>query len=273
MSSLSRLLCCVGVVFKFAVIVAADSTADLQALPRLLEVDVIFPRNDTYKPVFPFPIVIAARGLPAADPHGLRVQLTMGPRGPFSKFIGEMHYSPGDLAKATDVFYMIDSDFDIINSTSASWELHWLFLLDPNCTVTKDDPNDRNNNTEIKGSIKFTIDKEGKLPDIVPLDDSCPVPIASFNMTGADDYTPVNGPNDCFVYVDHPADPCAVKGTSLLESKVRSKMEGLLCDGRKWPQDSQKFICPVSAAPLTQPILRAVMIAGALLWAAVFIGI
>lgn len=267
MPSLSALLLTFLCAFSKFAMVAADSEADMASLPRLLEVDAIFPRNDTYQPVFPFPVVVAVRGLPAAFPHGLRVQLRMGPSGTTPQFVGELDYLPGDVAKATDTFYMIESEFRIINSTSPNWEVNWMLMLDPNCTVTEDNPYDSNNYTEIKGSIEFTIDKEGKLPDIVSLDDSCPVPLASFNMTGADGFTPFNGPNNCFEYVDHPADPCAVKGTSSLESKVKSRMERLLCKGQKWPQDSQKFACPYSGATATQPISQTIMIAGALLWA------
>ncbi|KAL1866814.1 hypothetical protein VTK73DRAFT_4513 [Phialemonium thermophilum] len=272
MSSASRLFCWLGLFLRVA-IVAAESVPEQEELPRLLEVDVIFPRNDTYRPVFPFPVVVAIRGLPAAYRHGLDVQLFMGPRDIPTYVLGGLdYYTPGDLGKATDTFYIVRPDIRIINSTTPGWQLEYLVLLNPNCTVTREDRDRRNNETEISRTIEFTIDeKAGKFPDIVPLDGSCPQPIASFNMTGQHGYIPFPG-DDCFVYVDYPADPCAVKATSSVESMVGTMMNRLLCKGHKWPQDAQKVACPYSAAVSTWRIPYPALLAGLLMWATIMMG-
>lgn len=268
MPSSSRLLFWLCV-FKF-IIVTAESKDDLTSLPRLLEVDVVFPRNDTYRPIFPFPIVVAVRGAPATVHHGLDVLLDLGPVGMAGRPVGRLDLEPDDLVMATDPYYIIDEDIHLINSTSPHWQLHWRFLLDPNCTATPDDPTAQNNYTEFEGSIHFTLGDEGKLPDIVSSDNSCPAPIASFNVTDMGSYVPRNGPNSCLELVDKRPDPCAVKGTASLASKVKSRMERLLCKGEAWPESLRKFSCPMSSAPSTQPILRLFMFSGATaLWAMV----
>lgn len=240
---------------------AKGSSEDLTSLPRLVEVDLIFPRNDTYRPVFPFPLVVAVRGAAAALKHGLLVQLFVGTSTRSMDLSGSLE--PKDFLElpSADPYYWILLDWHIINSTSPHWRFDWSLSLDPNCTATPDKPMAQNNYTSLDGSVYFTIDKQGKLPDIVPSVDSCPLPIASFNMTcPGSGYVPYRGPDNCFAYIDQLPDPCPVKATPSLESKVT--MQAALCEGQDWPNNTQKFFCPRGSAHSTHIVSQALIITG-----------
>lgn len=195
MPSLSFLLCCLCA-FSGTIVSAKQAKEDLTTLPRALELDLVFPRNDTYKPVFPFPIVVAVRGAPAMMDFGLDLELSMGPDIPgLLTSAGGLTDVPIALLTKKDTYYLISANTRLINSTSPHWRLDWMFILNPNCTAAlnstaPDSPPASINYTDIRGSLHFTVSSEGKLPDIVPSDDSCPLPIVAYNVTGHETYNP-----------------------------------------------------------------------------------
>jgi hypothetical protein len=121
---------------------STEAQDDDRSLPANVEVDLIFPRNDTYKPIFPFPIVFVIRGGRATLEHGLHVwwsaeyaSRTLYTTAPSS---GYLSGKDDQIYGSTEpIYYLIQESQAVVNSTFPHWRLDWGVTINQNCTFAE----------------------------------------------------------------------------------------------------------------------------------------
>lgn len=173
-------------------LMASLMTATATANSGIFEVDLLFPRNETYTPQALMPLVFALQSPILAQP--LRFTIEWG------LWEGNYSTSPGaDIEGSFDSLdsfsqdsdnlsvsdpYFITSFTDTRSRLDGTWTLSW-FLQANNCTT----PPPRSNDTtaiQQNGSIVFTVSSLGQAPDLVAatsVDVCSSAPAYAFNMT------------------------------------------------------------------------------------------
>jgi hypothetical protein len=238
---------------------ANASSTNFSTLPANVEVDLIFPRpNETYQPVYPFPIIFALRGAAATLDYDLQLEWELLPPGNVS-YNGENGGSlfQEDLAavRGNATYYMIQRT-TAINSASKNptWGFQWFFNLAPNCSTPIGNTMATNLTVQV-GNIHFYTSPTGKLPDIIPDDGSCPLPLVAYTVANHE-YYPNEGrgaySGDCLVLnqLDQPPlpSPCDVKANSSLVAQVSQKLTAdMKCPGTTWPDPTFNGTCTSGA--------------------------
>ncbi|SPO07444.1 uncharacterized protein DNG_10138 [Cephalotrichum gorgonifer] len=199
----------------FAGTTHADPEDYVTPLKAKVELDLVFPTpNETYKRIFPFPIVFAFQGMKQAWPHRVAMDwevraegeeqddlwrsggsfplgLPREERGDTGSVVGTEGQSPGDL---DTVFYTVGAR-NVRNSTATTFTiLYWLYYYE-NCSIAEEwSPRLFEGGVaeyKVTGSLSFMIDDETGLdPTAVGLpDDTCAMGLATIQMkafVGAD---------------------------------------------------------------------------------------
>ncbi|TPX06880.1 uncharacterized protein E0L32_002376 [Thyridium curvatum] len=126
----------------FACALSAEKTPQNQqpTLPTRLEVDLIFPRNDTYAPIYAFPVVFAIRGAaPLINPRTteslVKVNWYLSAEKAMVS-LGNLDFEQQSVVDAgLEPYYMIQAANTLVNSTEASWTLEWTVQLASNSTA------------------------------------------------------------------------------------------------------------------------------------------
>jgi hypothetical protein len=156
-----------------------------QTFPSIAEVDLLFPRNDTYAPTVLMPVVVAIQNTPVAAPLNLALewhlyQLTDGNiTGVANKIITKSY-----LTATTPIYYEYSSFYNLTTVESA-WSLFWTITSD-NCTQFP------TNDSSIPGYLQvntvfFTTKNGAQATDLVAAtaDDVCAgAESFTFNVTG-----------------------------------------------------------------------------------------
>src|SRR3978361_1099068 len=98
-----------------------------EAFPQTVEIDLIFPRNETYAPTAYFPIVFAIQNYAPAWPWHLAIDWALNGAdgktlGAVSDMEGGMESSGTAITSSTEPFFMINST-KLMNNTSGQWSL------------------------------------------------------------------------------------------------------------------------------------------------------
>ena len=227
------------------------------------ELDLIFPRiNETYKPVYPFPVVFAIRNPGAVWPYNFHFEWTMMPinkrasesdHGRFPLIVDGL--STSGIFEGSDPHYQIYGAVEVFNTTHKEWFIDWGATLLRNCTDNERTatPDQINATT---GNFRFYFDKEnGKLPDIyqpdasassadADADSGCPRPLWTVNLS--DESRPDSGCVRLDLEDPYPEpSPCAVRPTEELAANVTAEMlRTAMCVGvTEWPSEELTGYC------------------------------
>ena len=122
-------------VWSLLVLLSCCSTAQV-AFPTTVEVDLIFPRNDTYAPTALMPIVFAIQNSQLAAPLDLNFQYDIfqlgAPDGPSVSGILDLRWAK---FSSSDPFFAFRST-QKLNATESEWSLVWT-LSSGNCSGTE----------------------------------------------------------------------------------------------------------------------------------------
>lgn len=238
--------------------------------PFDLGVNLVFPRpNETYRPVYPFPVVFAITGAAEAWPYQFR--FTWGLEGNHS---GTVHvddrplasgdlpektlFTEGQLEPAEEPYYFIVGRDLLANSTSTEWLFDWRLEVSDDC-----DPQEQGKSFSRVGHMNFSSSPNGSLPNMTAnTGKPCPLEVLHLrfleNKTTPEDVKKYRYSNSCVVLTDQEGsgDPCKIDTGSKLKSLVTVKMlETASCPtNQSWPDEenlrgpeSCSFLYPESA--------------------------
>ncbi|KAF4494399.1 hypothetical protein FAGAP_9488 [Fusarium agapanthi] len=129
----------------FVVLGIREKEKPLPPFPIDLGVSLIFPRpNETYRHVYPFPIVFALTGAVKAWSYGFKLQwrLEGNRKTPIKKedvpivyrSVPYWLYSSGSLDPATEPYFVIYATSIMSNTSYTEWELGWSFSVLQECS-------------------------------------------------------------------------------------------------------------------------------------------
>ncbi|KAE8141323.1 hypothetical protein BDV38DRAFT_296836 [Aspergillus pseudotamarii] len=114
--------------------------------PQTIELDLVFPRNDTYAPIDYFPLILGLQNAKAAWPQGIMIdwkleQLDTDMRMEEGYFPPHepQYYLGGSYntrnEPPSDPFIYFHFPFNLRNFTSGHWRYSWRFGFAQNCTA------------------------------------------------------------------------------------------------------------------------------------------
>ena len=230
--------------------------------PFDLGVNVVFPRpNETYRPVYPFPVVFAITGAAEAWPYqfNFRWSLEGNHSWPIrvddrplvsGKFPEKTTFTRGQLKPAAEPYYFITGTDLVVNSTSTEWLLIWRLQVAQEC-----EPGEYGSYGKV-GQITFSTSPNGSLPSMSATPGkSCPFEALTLrfleNGTTPEDVKRYRYSNSCVVLADQEGsgDPCKIDTGSKLKSLVTAKMlETASCPvNQSWP-DEENLLGPESCS-------------------------
>lgn len=217
----------------------AGAQQNTTIFPATVEVDLVFPRNDTYAPAPLFPIVFAIQNAQAAA--GLSFYLGWSIDDVHNDFYGVTSdyrnlQSANYSASGNDPFFIVFYT-TLLNGTEGHFYLQWMLSA---LSCAPPNPEDvfhleQANYTEYVDYTTFTLRNNAQKPSAVTSQDSCPIPITTFNVTGMMKLEDFPGhslsPGVCALEA-HPsptANPCAVKVDSVVDSNISASVTALAC--------------------------------------------
>lgn len=212
--------------------------AAAQQLPTTVELDIIFPQNDTYLKIGNFPIVFAIQNATSAIPYGFWVQWML------TDLDHQNSTTPrtldGDSWKnvnltASGAYLMAVSSPAIINSQTTKWSLDWAMGFHQNCTAGHQVVSPSRlgrNGYEMSGSMVFTISAIGKPPDFLTTR-PCP---ALGGAIGIESKLTTSQGEECPVLEEKEpqGNPCAFVIDATIAGNVSTQLDALSsCAGTK----------------------------------------
>lgn len=217
-------------------LLVSSRAVDLPALPANIEIDLLFPRNDTYGTVDNLPIVFALQNAVLAWDFGFQLtwelkNVTPGASSTFS--VDFESFLQGNIPKKpapADPFFLVNSTEKLSPSYYSSsgygtyrtgiYQLSWGFRLSENCTRDGQFINHTIGASLGGGKVVFTI-ASGSKP--VDLTDGGPCPVAGTvigiqsNLTGC-------------AHIDNTgvqANPCNINIDSALASSLSAQLPAI----------------------------------------------
>lgn len=234
------------------------------SFPIDLGVNLVFPLpNETYRPVYPFPVVFAITGAAEAWPyqfffswwlegnHSRPISVHNQPLT-WDKIPAETTFTKGQLEPAAEPYYLITGTDIVVNSTSTEWQLGWEFHLAQEC-----EPGEYGSYDNL-GQISFSTSPNGSLPRMgATARNPCPFEALHLrfleNRTTPEDVKEYRFSNSCVRVTDQEGsgDPCKLDTGSKLKSLVAAKMlEAASCPtNQSWP-DEKNLRGPESCSSL-----------------------
>ncbi|EXA01835.1 hypothetical protein NW765_003432 [Fusarium oxysporum] len=228
--------------------------------PIDLGVSLIFPQpNETYRPVYPFPIVFALTGATKAWPYGFKLQWRLEGNWttPIKKedvpivygSAPDWLYSSGSLDPATEPYFVINATGIMGNTSYTEWELGWSLSVLQECSPGPE-------RYWKYGSINFSTSSSGLPPNYKPKG-RCPLEIQHTrfldNRTTPKGVTGDRRSESCVVVTDQEGegDPCSIDTGHELATMVRAEMLRYAeCpDNQSWP-DEKNLLGPDSCRRL-----------------------
>ena len=215
---------------------ARQASSGATTFPAIVEVDLIFPRNDTYAPSAIFPIVFAFQNsslVPSLDP-GFDLNIRYGQN--FSKSLGPaIPLKATNLTNGTTYVYTYVTGIKAeANDTPASYLLSWSFGAG-NCSNTE-------GAVKLGGGwrdngVGFTIKNGAQTPDLGSSVSSCAsASHLAFNVTKVLDVplpSQYDGHKTCAVFSDEqplvPGNPCAANPDTAAQSSISAALTATAC--------------------------------------------
>ncbi|EEQ31826.1 hypothetical protein McanMca71_007698 [Microsporum canis] len=222
---------------------AAD--APTPTYPQIVEVDMIFPRNETYAPTQLMPFVFAIQNFRVAKPLYLHFFYTLDqiPYNKSTSAVGQRYLNYANYS-SSDTYFLYDWTRKI-NTTEGTWELIWTWSAD-NCSQPKKDPESHLGSriplevgsVGTRNILYFTTKHGAKQPDLVAAtqDGTCGESRAdTVNITEVMDV-----PWDDSYYKTQPScavlstitptpNPCRAKIDSVIASSISSAIQSTAC--------------------------------------------
>ncbi|KAI0868462.1 hypothetical protein GGS24DRAFT_482284 [Hypoxylon argillaceum] len=248
--------------------------------PTTLEVDVVFPRNDTYAPVDAFPLVVAIQNnfLSQYLEFDMAVLWAIFPADNQSLSIDSGSFSTSPPTY-DDQRYLVSATTKL-NSTEGRFALYWVVGLN-NCSIANNNTVIENHFTGYANETYFTLQSAAQPPDLVAATspDTCASMAALvLDITGT---TPVpgvspipgllpNGQRQCPIVRNatvSPA-PCSVRLNQTQAASLSASATVTACD--KWPTDSPDY---KAACESSQPKSEASLLNTATVQASVWVAL
>jgi hypothetical protein len=213
---------------------ASVNISSAPAPPTNIEIDIIFPRNDTYARADSFPIVFAIQGNAAAyRMGGYLFTWIIRPYSPLMGTNAEFWIDYGqyfalDETSVEDPVLLVNRTLSLgaaASATDRQYELQWAFSFVPRCELLPNGTISENGTLPmLKENLVFTIDSKAKAPDVMAVTE-CPtlgtlIGVKS-NVTAVEfdePHCPVLGD------IGVKADPCKVKLDEGLKRSIVSQL-------------------------------------------------
>jgi hypothetical protein len=195
--------------------------------PAMVEVDVVFPRNDTYGPAPVFPFVFAVQNLAAAS------AIT-----PIEVFWGLIKHGSDQTLGGNQTLDTTDSaNLHYANlwtrqlngtESAGTYELFWNVYY-YKCLGEKSNPGTSSGSQG--GSFVFTLEAGAQQPDLATVLDACPAQNATIQITDTWSMSASSSQDTCGVIANrHPdANPCAAKLDSAAVSSIAAELTASAC--------------------------------------------
>ncbi|KAI9367407.1 hypothetical protein BJX61DRAFT_547510 [Aspergillus egyptiacus] len=232
-------------------IAAAFCSRLTPAAAETVELDLVFPRNETYRPIYPFPIVFALRNPAALWPFDFTLTAklewwsheenrTASTSAGFDQLghfpnsdSGAYDHSPVYPDDLGDPLFIINSSIavaDIRQDTTAA--ISWDFGLQRNCTADR-----------FLGRVELSFASDGVLPSFANDVDEEQCPVVAVGAIGIAGQMQPTGPEadigTCAILQEEQPepDPCALTIDKELATRVaEAMMASIYCDGATgWP--------------------------------------
>lgn len=138
--------------------------------PANIEIDIIFPRNETYAAVAPFPIVFAIQNAKAAWDFGFHFDWELSNESGLQDSGGLFAENTTQFPSDPYIFINYTLGLEDWGSSAAdlrSWNLSWTFSFYGNCTDTADSWELQTGVTNSAGTMQFSSVAGGASPDIL----------------------------------------------------------------------------------------------------------
>ncbi len=228
--------------FPFSLLTAAlwtcGAAAAQPSFPVAIELDVVFPRNDTYAPVPAMPIVFALQNANKFGPLLQQLSWRLSYANE-SDYIDIGIVDVGDELDVNSDPYFIVLSTRRLNMTEGSWSLDWTWVWQtclPNATSALISAHQGLQDPIFMGSIAFATKNGAKQPNLTMSDtDECSTSSAVINFASVLDLEPgvssYNRVQSCPVQANStpPADPCRVRVDAATASNISATMLTHLC--------------------------------------------
>ncbi|EHA45896.1 hypothetical protein MGG_03043 [Pyricularia oryzae 70-15] len=229
-----------------AFIFLAPATSAERRLPTDVQVDLLFPRNETYAPAPWFPIIFAIRNLDAAWPLDVDLQVDVFSVG--SRRNQTQHVSWQDIGlysvPTPERHYFHMPAINMIEGATDRYNIVWRLRIWNRCFGGDDDDDDDTNTTEARSwtndpapfrmqNLSFSTAPGAMLPDVETSIASCPEPserssaavrILKVRESSAD------GGRPCPVMEDIPPEKCIYRPLAKqLAGSVKTILDQKLC--------------------------------------------
>lgn len=141
----------------------------------MVELDPIFPRNETYAPLRYFPLAWGLQNAQTAYPYGFKIYWRLS-LADSAKFIrqGDGIFPPedertGSFSEApapSDPVIFHDFPIQLMNFSTGHWELEWRFGFEHNCSLTDPGTPSEHYSQQPWQSLVFAIAEGGKTVDL-----------------------------------------------------------------------------------------------------------
>ncbi|KAF2160251.1 hypothetical protein M409DRAFT_60159 [Zasmidium cellare ATCC 36951] len=212
----------------------ASPLARAAASPGTFEIDLIFPKNDTYAPVQLMPVIFALKNPALASPLDVHIRWLFNQRGNIN--------SPGSwshdidlrhLNASTSDPYLSISSIPSLSGIEGAWALTWI-LTTGNCSGSEMGVTSFDNQDNV---IIFTTRNTSQPPDLEAATSPATCdksPGTAFNVTAIEEITiPQNfdGQSSCAVLGASPTtrDPCAVTINPSAASSMTAAISASAC--------------------------------------------
>ena len=239
--------------FFFLSFLHPAASVDVQ-YPQTVEIDLVFPRNDTYPPFWPFPIIFAVRNAAAAWPFDFQliyeVQVFDKKENRFTGMPGGMknfgHFPNAANTNDRDYPAGLDEPLLIMNASVAwanmtdtygfvNWDIGFVY----NCS--EDVPLEESVSPVLKpifgNYLYFTLSGDAPVPDFSALK-GCPHLVGAREITGemvpGDPFWEV-GTCPIFAKDDPEGDPCGFNDDELATRVASEMAEYVGCPEAAWP--------------------------------------
>ncbi|KAL5337628.1 hypothetical protein BJX70DRAFT_368785 [Aspergillus crustosus] len=216
----------------------AATAAAAISYPAAVEIDVLFPRNETYSPdQIGFPVVFAVQNAEASYDFGWLLSWQLRPANEPDSIpirgsaISDLNYFTGD---DNEFRYYFGNNIAVVPAPAefaslldpGQWRFDWTYGASP-CTPLEIRPVGNTKYTVASGTVYFTLDENATLEFEIPLDD-CPVYGDSFRIEHWD-LCPTNATAS-----EVRTDPCAARLESqdqvdCIEDFMRGRNETATC--------------------------------------------
>jgi hypothetical protein len=222
---------------------------------EIAEVDLIFPRNDTYAPTVLIPIVFAIQNTKLAAPLDLALEWSVQPWPQTSNTSSPLGWGNGFINTRSKNFTSGDPDFEydfavFSPARESIWKLSWT-VYSGICGGWGDTRIAYNN------SIIFTSKNGAQLPDFVAAaaNGSCDsMESVAFNVTEILPSASSNPRGECALFASSSPtptpSPCGAKVNSAIASSISAGITSKACEGLV-PSFAAQFGCTPFAEPTT----------------------